>query len=124
MSQLLEDCQSFIEANVDTTAYEWRYGRIWPEDSENDKAFIMIREMGEGASDIHQQQINLLMMVSHPQLVTAEATAISIARLFRVTASPSSFVRIDVMGGTNGPFLLENQKPFFEINLNAIVENR
>lgn len=123
---ILADVRQYIEDAGLATGYTWRYGRMLGVDSTSQYRFIMLRQMGEGASDIHVQRINVLIMIAgetESDVQTVDTLGDEIVRLFRGIGDQGDAFRFEVVGGKNGPFFLESNKPYYEVNISAYTEN-
>lgn len=126
MSILADVRQHIEDAGLVPEGHEWRLGRMSGVDSTSNKSFIMLRQMGEGASNVLLQRIDVLVMIAGADETAIAATdtlADALVRLFREDGTQPDVVRFEVVGGKNGPFFLESNKPFYEINVRCYVED-
>lgn len=87
--------------------------------------FFLFRQVGEGASDILVQSINvqITLVDNANNVVEADRIMQDIIRLFRGATTQPGVVRFDPVGGVAGPSYLENGRPVFTLTVRVFTED-
>lgn len=103
-----------------------RYFRWTDADINGKTPFIMIRQSGDGPSDILLQQIEvtITLVQNLDAVVTGDAAMAQMARLFRLESVQTGAIRFDTVGGVRGPMYLENGRPAWQLVVRVFTEDQ
>jgi len=103
-----------------------RYFRWTDADINGNTPFIMLRQSGDGPSDVLLQQIEVTITLVHnlDAVVRADEAMLQIVRLFRSDAVQPGVVRFDPIGGVRGPMYLENGRPAWQLVVRVFAEDQ
>lgn len=126
---ILQRVEDFLTAAGHTTGYTIKFFRWTDKDIAGTQPFICLRALpGSGLSNELVQEVDVLIQVV--QTVGAGKTKAlddlmeAIMATMRGTTTPTSVVRISPVGQPVGPLHLENKRPYSELTVRCVTEDR
>jgi hypothetical protein len=126
MSEILDRVRAHVDGAGLDAGYVTRYWRWLDQDLDENTPAIVYRIVSPGPTNSLLQQTDvLIMLLENPTTAVAGQQRMEdIRKLMRGSTAPAGAVRIEPVGIEQGPFYLENGRPWWQINVRIYTEDQ